>query len=145
MGGENGRKGEKRAKSSFLGRAIKRLLGLAIVLALLLVAGFRHQSGKWAWEDRPAFEAYALSWWRFAKEKAVAAGDAIRQKADETGITARTQELIERARRALAGEPATPPPPPPAPGSDTGAPEAEPEPSGKGGAPAPARAGKGDS
>jgi hypothetical protein len=96
-------------KGSFFGRMLKRLVFLAVLAAFALVAGFKAQKGRWAWQDSAGFQAYALEWWRFTKEKGIAAASAVKRKADEAGITAKTEELIERARRALSGEPAAEP------------------------------------
>jgi hypothetical protein len=91
-------------KSSFFGRWLRRLIVLAVLGAAALVGGFKYEKGAWAWDDPNGFQLYALAKWDVAKAKATEYARYAKQKADESGLTAKTEELIERARRALATE-----------------------------------------
>lgn len=97
--------GNVKQRSSFAGRSAKRLAALAVLLAAGLVAGFKVQRQTWAWNDPAGFKAYALECWTLAQTKAVDMAQAAKKKADESGLTAKTEELIERAKRALSTEP----------------------------------------
>lgn len=99
-------------KSGFFARWTKRFLVLAVLGAAALVAGFKVERGAWAWQDAPGFEGYAQAKWDCVREKAVAYAHMAKQKADESGLTAKTEELIERAKRALSTEDAEPAPEP---------------------------------
>jgi hypothetical protein len=95
---------EEPPKSSFLGRWTTRVLVLAILLVAGLVTGFKVERGTWAWQDTAAFEAYSLEKWGLVRAKAGEYAHMAKKKADESGLTARTEDLIERAKRALATE-----------------------------------------
>jgi len=79
-------------------------LTLGGLVAVALPAGFKVQKGLWPWQDPPGFQAYTLEWWRLTKETGGAAAAAVKKKADESGLTATTEDLIERAKRVLAGD-----------------------------------------
>src|SRR5207253_86179 len=62
------------------------------------------------WQDAPAFQAYSAAKWDLVRGKAVEYAHIAKKKADESGLTAKTEELIERAKKALSSseEPAPP-------------------------------------